>query len=175
MNRLFLFGLLPLCAAGLHGAEVSADSTRGAQVFELQECGTCHALNGVGPAIGPDLGRLADQGFTPDSFAATIWNHAPAMWTEMRLRNVPHPAMDEQQAADLFAFFYSLALLRAARRRGTRQGALHDAQVRRMPRPHDGEGSGRETRETVDRSRRSARARRNHVEPLDHHARGDDA
>jgi mono/diheme cytochrome c family protein len=108
MNRLFLFALLPLCAAVLPGAEVSADSARGAQVFESQGCGNCHALNGVGPAIGPDLGRLADQGFTPASFAATVWNHAPAMWTEMKLRSVPRVAMDEQQAADLFAFFYSL-------------------------------------------------------------------
>jgi mono/diheme cytochrome c family protein len=108
MNRIILFALSPLCVAVLQGAEVSADSARGAQVFESQGCGGCHALNGVGPAIGPDLGRLADQGFTPASFAATIWNHAPAMWTEVRLRNFPRPAMDEQQAADLFAFFYSL-------------------------------------------------------------------
>jgi mono/diheme cytochrome c family protein len=108
MNRLFLFALFPLCTAVLQSAEVSADSTRGAQVFESQGCGNCHALNGVGPAIGPDLARLADQGFTPASFAATVWNHAPAMWTEMRLRSVPRVAMDEQQAADLFAFFYSL-------------------------------------------------------------------
>jgi mono/diheme cytochrome c family protein len=105
---LALFALFPICAGALQASEVSADSERGAQVFELQGCNSCHAVNGAGPAIGPDLGRLADQGFTPASFAATLWNHAPAMWTEMRLRDVAHPAMDEQQAADLFAFFYSL-------------------------------------------------------------------
>ena len=110
MNLLFLFALFSLYSAVLQGVEVSADSARGAQVFELQGCGSCHALNGAGPTIGPDLGRLADQGFTPASFAATIWNHAPAMWTETRLRNTPRPAMDAQQAADLFAFFYSLRL-----------------------------------------------------------------
>jgi mono/diheme cytochrome c family protein len=74
----------------------------------MQGCVQCHALNGVGPNIGPDLGRLADRGFTPASLAATMWNHAPAMWAETQLRNAPRPAMDEQQAADLFAFFYSL-------------------------------------------------------------------
>lgn len=87
---------------------VSADSTRGAQVFEIQGCGQCHALNGVGPKIGPDLGMVADRGFTPAALAATMWNHAPNMWVEARLRNVARPTMDEQQAADLFAFFYSL-------------------------------------------------------------------
>jgi mono/diheme cytochrome c family protein len=99
-----------LVTASLHAAAVSADSTRGAQVFELQGCAQCHALNGVGPTIGPDLGRVADRGFTPAAFAATMWNHAPAMWVETKSRSVARPAMDEQQAADLFAFFYSLRL-----------------------------------------------------------------
>jgi mono/diheme cytochrome c family protein len=108
MKRLVAFTVIPLFAAALYGAGVSADSGRGAQVFELQGCVNCHALNGVGPAIGPDLGRIADRGFTPASLAATMWNHAPQMWGETRLRNVARPALDEQQAADLFAFFYSL-------------------------------------------------------------------
>jgi mono/diheme cytochrome c family protein len=108
MNRWAAIAFVPLCAASLYAADVSADSTRGAQVFELQGCINCHALNGVGPAIGPDLGRIADRGFTPASLAATMWNHAPAMWGETRLRSVARPALDEQQAADLFAFFYSL-------------------------------------------------------------------
>lgn len=105
MKKLFLALLL---TAPLHAAVVSADSTRGAQVFELQGCVQCHALNGVGPRIGPDLGSVADRGFTPAALAATLWNHAPAMWVETKLRTVAPPAMDEQQAADLFAFFYSL-------------------------------------------------------------------
>jgi mono/diheme cytochrome c family protein len=105
MKKLLLFLLL---TAPLHAAAVSADSTRGAQVFELQGCAKCHALDGVGPNIGPDLGRVADRGFTPAALAATMWNHAPAMWAETRLRSVPPPSMDEQQAADLFAFFYSV-------------------------------------------------------------------
>ena len=101
-----LLTLVP--AAALNAATVSADSTRGAQVFEAQGCVQCHALNGVGPNIGPDLGLVADRGFTPAALAATMWNHAPGMWVETKLRNVARPVMDEQQAADLFAFFYSL-------------------------------------------------------------------
>src|SRR5580658_8966631 len=97
-----------LLAASLQAAAVSADSARGAQVFELQGCSQCHALNGVGPKVGPDLGLIADRGFTPAALAATMWNHAPGMWVETKLRSVTRPAIDEQQAADLFAFFYSL-------------------------------------------------------------------
>jgi mono/diheme cytochrome c family protein len=105
MKNLFLTLLL---TASLHAAAVSADSIRGAQVFELQGCAQCHALDGVGPSIGPALGRIVDRGFTPAALAATMWNHAPAMWVETKLRSTARPAMDEQQAADLFAFFYSL-------------------------------------------------------------------
>jgi mono/diheme cytochrome c family protein len=100
--------LTVLLAGSLHAAAVSADSARGAQVFEVQGCVQCHALNGVGPTIGPDLGLVADRGFTPAALAATMWNHAPDMWIETKLRSVARPSMDEQQAADLFAFFYSL-------------------------------------------------------------------
>ena len=106
MKKLLLAGIL--LTGTVQAAAVSADSTRGAQVFELQGCGQCHALNGVGPKIGPDLGLIADRGFTPAALAATMWNHAPAMWAETKLRSVPPPSMNEQQAADLFGFFYSL-------------------------------------------------------------------
>ena len=111
MKRLFFITFSCFVAVGaplLAATAASADSGRGAQVFELQGCVQCHALNGVGPKIGPDLGNIADRGFTPASLAATMWNHAPQMWAESQLRNAPRPAMDEQAAADLFAFFYSL-------------------------------------------------------------------
>jgi mono/diheme cytochrome c family protein len=108
MKILGLITVFLAVAAILDAAAVSADSTRGAQVFEMQGCVQCHSVNGVGPGVGPDLSRIADRGFTPATLAATMWNHAPAMWVETKLRNVARPAMDEQQAADLFAFFYSL-------------------------------------------------------------------
>ena len=94
-------------AAAIHAQIPAADSTRGEALFQSQSCNQCHALNGTGPKIGPDLGRLVDRGFTPASLASTLWNHAPTMLAAMRQRNIQPPAMDEQAAADLFAFFYS--------------------------------------------------------------------
>lgn len=105
--RLRVPAVLLASAIAIHAATPAADSTRGAAVFESQSCNQCHALNGAGPKIGPDLGRLVDRGFTPASFASTLWNHAPTMLAAMRQRNIRPPAMDEQAAADLFAFFYS--------------------------------------------------------------------
>jgi hypothetical protein len=39
--------------------------------------------------------------------AALMWNHAPAMWGATARQGVTVPATDEQQAADLFVFFFS--------------------------------------------------------------------
>ena len=77
-----------LCAAGVRAAAVAADSARGAQLFESLSCVQCHSINGKGGTAAPDLGRRIDRDFTPASLAATMWNHAPAMWAAMRTRNV---------------------------------------------------------------------------------------
>jgi len=89
------------------GADFSADSARGRQSFETLSCAGCHTANGEGGSTGPDLSRMVDRGFTPASLAATMWNHAPVMWAAMSRQSIPAGYMNEQSAADLFAFFYS--------------------------------------------------------------------
>src|SRR5262249_48346998 len=39
--------------------------------------------------------------------ASTMWNHAPAMWSAMRQQNIQPAQLSPQDAADLFAYFYS--------------------------------------------------------------------
>jgi mono/diheme cytochrome c family protein/cytochrome c551/c552 len=48
-----------------------------------------------------------DRNFTPSLLAATMWNHAPSMWATMRQQGTPIPRLSEQDAGDLFAFFYA--------------------------------------------------------------------
>jgi mono/diheme cytochrome c family protein len=106
---------------GLQAATVAADSSRGTQVFQTLECIQCHSINGKGAEpkgdskLGPDLGKRIDRGFTPASFAATMWNHAPAMWAAMgRQPGIEGQGVaakfDEQASMDLFAYFYSVHL-----------------------------------------------------------------
>jgi mono/diheme cytochrome c family protein len=94
-------------ACSLHAASVAADSERGAELFTTLSCIQCHSVNGKGGTLGPDLGSRIDRDLTPATLAATIWNHAPAMWGAMRDRNISAADLKEQGAADLFAYFYS--------------------------------------------------------------------
>jgi mono/diheme cytochrome c family protein len=98
--------VLLLCSV-LRAAEITADSDRGAGLFVTLSCIQCHSINGNGGKIAPDLGRIVDRNFTPAKLAATMWNHAPTMWAAMRDRSIQAGDLDEQAAADLFAFFYA--------------------------------------------------------------------
>jgi len=106
MIRFLLLGLGSIIAA--QAAVIAADSERGGQLFGSLSCIQCHSINGEGGKVSVDLGRRIDRDFTPVSLAGTMWNHAPTMWNAMRDRQIGAGVLDEQAAADLFAYFYSV-------------------------------------------------------------------
>ncbi len=105
MNRAAILFLVS--ALGARGAGFMADSVRGERLFQSLSCIQCHSVGGTGGTVAPDLGRVEDRGFTPASLAATMWNHAPAMWASMRQHQITAGQLDEQSAQDLMAFFYA--------------------------------------------------------------------
>jgi len=105
MNRILFLLAAPACIAS--AADFTADSGRGQRLFETLSCVQCHSVNGVGGKVAPDLGRMVDRGFTPATLAATMWNHAPGMWSAMRERQIVAGDLDRQAAQDLMAFFYA--------------------------------------------------------------------
>jgi len=83
------------------------DPLAGSRVFGAKGCVKCHAVNGVGGKVGPDLGRLP----RPRSFydlAAALWNHAPRMAERMRELGIARPQLDARETGDLIAFLFTL-------------------------------------------------------------------
>jgi len=116
-NRLSVLSAVFVLAAGAAELPViPGDSTRGAKLFQTQQCVHCHAVNGAGGKVGIDLGRSVSRKYTPALLASTMWNHGPVMWGAMESAGIETPKLSEEDAADLFAFFYSVTPPAASRR-----------------------------------------------------------
>lgn len=85
-----------------------ASAERGWDVFQRKSCIACHAVNGKGGRIGPELGADRQLPLSVVQFAALMWNHSPQMWRSSAARNILRPTFDGQQIADLVAFLSSL-------------------------------------------------------------------
>jgi mono/diheme cytochrome c family protein len=100
MKQLLLFAFTACVWAG--------DTQHGSAVVDEQSCLECHTIN---DATAPDLAMPSSAAFTPSAFASTLWNHTPAMLSqvssEIFARRVERPALTEADWADVFAYLYS--------------------------------------------------------------------
>lgn len=101
----------------------------GRVLFTEKHCIECHAVQGVGGRIAPDLSRFgAQRGLT--EFAAAMWNKAPKMIAAMRRREIAVPRMGGGEMADIVAYLYSIQYFaeggdpQAGRRGLSRNGCL---------------------------------------------------
>jgi len=105
MTLVGLFALGPAFSQPLFNP--TQDPLAGSRVFGAKGCSKCHAVNGVGGKVGPDLGRVP----RPRSFydlAAAMWNHLPKMTDRMRQLGIVRPNLDPRETGDLIAFLFTL-------------------------------------------------------------------
>ncbi len=76
--------------------ESSGNPVRGARVFEVKGCVSCHGEGGAGPALSSWQGRV-----TPMALATVMWNHGPVMLERMRQQRMPWPLFRPGEMVDL--------------------------------------------------------------------------
>ncbi len=83
---------------------VGVPETGAALFFGSKHCAICHAVNGTGGHVAPDLGRIRPARPGMAWLATTLWNHAPGMWRQMR--GVSSPDLNQEEMAHILAFLY---------------------------------------------------------------------
>jgi mono/diheme cytochrome c family protein len=80
----------------------TAGSADGASVYIRSGCASCHGIRGEG-AIGPALASVT-RGESKERIAQRMWNHAPAMRTQMGDRRVIWPRFRAAELAALIRY-----------------------------------------------------------------------
>ncbi len=83
--------------------QAAPDPVEGSRLFVRKGCVVCHAVDGEGGKIGPDLGRIS-SGRTLLGIAAVMWNHSPRMTERIKEAKVTRPKLTPEEMANLFAF-----------------------------------------------------------------------
>ena len=105
---------ITLLAGRAWGQETYAlwgDPQKGRKVYAEHGCATCHAINGVGGGLGPDLGRPPVRHKTVTQMAGVMWNHAPQMRRLRESKGLAPQPLTEPEMLDLLTYLYSLHFL----------------------------------------------------------------
>jgi mono/diheme cytochrome c family protein len=89
-----------------HALYLVGDPQRGAALFYGdKQCSICHAVNGEGGRIAPDLSASRPGSPAMGWLATVLWNHAPGMFRRIRSSQA-YPQLSTQEMADLLSFLY---------------------------------------------------------------------
>jgi mono/diheme cytochrome c family protein len=94
-------------AAPRRSAYITGVPERGSALFfGSKQCSICHAINGRGGHVAPDLSGNRPIAPAMGWLTTVLWNHGPGMWRQMRHGNQSYPHLDSQEMADVLAFLY---------------------------------------------------------------------
>jgi mono/diheme cytochrome c family protein len=98
---------LVLGAGALVGQDVATPAqsvAAGSRIYGSKGCSGCHAINGIGGTVGPDLAMLAAPSLA--SLLAGLWNHLPSMAERIAASRTAAPLLEPWEAGDLMAFLF---------------------------------------------------------------------
>lgn len=114
MNRTVrwsVFALLLLWPLGTAFAQAlfspPQDPLAGSRVFGAKGCAQCHAVDGVGGQVGPDLGRIPRSRSFSD-LAAAMWNHLPRAADRLEEFGISRSRLNPRETGDLIGFLFTL-------------------------------------------------------------------
>ena len=86
---------------------IVGEPEKGAALFYGEkQCALCHAVNGSGGRIAPDLTGTRPGRPAMGWLATVLWNHAPGMYRQMRHGSVSYPRLTSEEMAHILAFLY---------------------------------------------------------------------
>jgi len=90
--------------AGRHAVYVIGIPEEGAALFfGKKQCAICHAVNGRGCRVAPDLGTIHPGTPATAWLATVLWDHEPGMWRQMGGKT---PQLSQEEMAHILAFLY---------------------------------------------------------------------
>jgi len=98
----FGVALAVLAVAGVARGEPPGDAARGREAFTAKACARCHVPRGQS-GVGPALEQLRrPQGAF--ALAGRLWNHAPGMFTVLKIEDLQWPQISAGEMADLMTY-----------------------------------------------------------------------
>ena len=91
-------------SAPQHATYLAGSPEKGAALFYgKKHCSICHAVNGNGGRVAPDLGATHPGTPAMGWLITVIWNHMPGMWRQMHGEKLQ---LNQEEMANILAFLY---------------------------------------------------------------------
>src|SRR5664279_4813437 len=91
-------------SASQHATYLTGSPEKGAALFYgKKHCSVCHAVNGSGGRVAPDLGATHPDSPAMGWLVSVMWNHMPGMWRQMHGEKLQ---LNREEMAHMLAFLY---------------------------------------------------------------------
>ena len=87
-----------------HATYLTGSPEKGAALFYgKKHCSVCHAVNGAGGRVAPDLGATHPGTPAMGWLITVMWNHMPGMWRQLHGEKL---VLSQEEMAHILAFLY---------------------------------------------------------------------